>query len=169
MPPNKKQVELEPCPFCQVYLVVRRLGGFQHPATGCILQGLRVDPWEADKWNTRPSPPVEQMGDEERVARALCRYDGNDPDSAPDDDEPLWRAYKEEARAALEALSTPRPMGEEAREQFHESIKSAMRRAGAPEMAIMAFASFIADAVVETAKSLSSTPAYGLDTGDDCR
>ena len=49
----------------------------------------------------------------ERVARALCESNGSDPDALhfqiPDDEyqEPAWKAYVFEARAAIEAMREP--------------------------------------------------------------
>jgi hypothetical protein len=42
----------------------------------------------------------------ERVARALCRIDGN-PENATMDGKPLWQDYVSEARAAIEAMREP--------------------------------------------------------------
>lgn len=66
----------------------------------------------------------------EKVARAICRADGVDPDAIgyglgvqmPKDAEyPLWKAREAQARAAIEAMRTP---------------TEAMRRAGTAAMPV---------------------------------
>lgn len=43
----------------------------------------------------------------ERVARSLCKIDGNDPDDIVRDGVLLWTRYDEEARAAILAMQEP--------------------------------------------------------------
>lgn len=128
--------ELLPCPFCGCE-TVRQFHPFEQ--RGYVIDcnrcngGFHNIPKDqaVGRWNTRaPSrPPADQVADVvQRVARALCEDNGDDPDDldnsrickADGTPLPLWAAYESAAIAALQAVPAASEVGWQPIETFDE-------------------------------------------------